>query len=32
MDRLERGVGFRVHARDFRHTFATVGTKLRWNF
>ena len=26
MDRLEAGVGFRVHAHGFRHTFATVTT------
>jgi integrase len=32
MDRLERRVGFRVHAHAFRHTFATVATKLGWNF
>ena len=32
MDRLEAGVGFRVHAHGFRHTFATVATKLGWNF
>jgi integrase len=32
MDRLEGRVGFRVHAHGFRHTFATVATKLGWNF
>jgi site-specific recombinase XerD len=32
MDRLQRRVGFRVHAHAFRHTFATVATKLGWNF
>jgi Phage integrase family len=32
MDRLEAAVGFRVHAHGFRHTFATVATKLGWNF
>ena len=32
MDRLERRVGFRTHAQGFRHTFATVATKLGWNF
>jgi integrase len=32
MDRLQRRVGFRVHAHGFRHTFATVATKLGWNF
>jgi site-specific recombinase XerD len=32
MDRPERGVCFRVHAHGFRHTFATVATKLGWNF
>jgi integrase len=32
MDRLEERVGFRVHAHAFRHTFATVATKLGWNF
>ena len=32
MDRLERRVGFRVHAHAFRHTFATVATQLGWNF
>jgi site-specific recombinase XerD len=32
MDRLQRRVGFRVHAHAFRHTFATVVTKLGWNF
>jgi len=32
MDRLEARVGFRVHAHRFRHTFATVATKLGWNF
>ena len=31
MDRLQERVGFRVHAHGFRHTFATVGTKLGWN-
>jgi integrase len=32
MDRLQRRVGFRVHAHAFRHTFATVATKLGRNF
>lgn len=32
MDRLEARVRFRVHAHGFRHTFATVATKLGWNF
>lgn len=32
MDRLQRRVGFRVHAHGFRHTFGTVATKLGWNF
>ncbi len=32
MDRLQARVGFRVHAHAFRHTFATVATKLGWNF
>lgn len=32
MDRLQRRVGFRVHAHAFRHTYATVATKLGWNF
>jgi site-specific recombinase XerD len=31
MDRLQERVGFRVHAHGFRHTFATVATKLGWN-
>jgi site-specific recombinase XerD len=31
MDRLQRRVGFRVHAHASRHTFATVATKLGWN-
>jgi integrase/recombinase XerD len=31
MDRLQKRVGFRVHAHAFRHTFATVATKLGWN-
>jgi integrase len=30
MDRLQKTVGFRVHAHAFRHTFATVATKLGW--
>ena len=32
MDRLKVRTGFRVHAHAFRHTFATVATKLGWNF
>jgi integrase len=32
MDRLEARVRFKVHAHGFRHTFATVATKLGWNF
>jgi len=32
MDRLKGRTGFRVHAHAFRHTFATVATKLGWNF
>lgn len=32
MDRLTLRVGFRVHAHAFRHTFATVATKMGWNF
>ena len=32
MDRLQERVGFHVHAHAFRHTFATVVTKLGWNF
>ena len=32
MDRLQVRVGFRVHAHAFRHAFATVATKLGWNF
>ena len=31
MNRVQRRVGFRVHAHAFRHTFATVATKLGWN-
>ena len=31
IDRLQRRVGFRVHAHGFRHTFATVATQLGWN-
>src|SRR5438105_14479360 len=31
MDRLGDRAGFRVHAHGFRHTFATVATKLGWN-
>jgi integrase len=31
MDSLQARVGFRVHAHAFRHTFATVATKLGWN-
>ena len=30
--RLSRRVGFRVHPHAFRHTFATVATKMGWNF
>ncbi len=32
MNRLERRLGFRVHAHAFRHTFATVATQMGWNF
>jgi integrase len=32
MDRLQVRVGFRVYAHAFRHTFATVATKMGWNF
>ena len=32
MNRLEKRVGFRVHAHAFRHTFATVATQMGWNF
>src|SRR5712692_7484660 len=32
MDRLQTRVGFHVHAHAFRHTFATVATKMGWNF
>jgi integrase len=32
MDRLQERTGFHVHAHAFRHTFATVATKLCWNF
>jgi site-specific recombinase XerD len=32
MDRLQQRTGFHVHAHAFRHTFATVATKLGWNF
>jgi integrase len=32
MTRLAGRAGFRVHAHAFRHTFATVATKLGWNF
>lgn len=32
MDRLQERTGFHVHAHAFRHTFATVATKLGWNF
>jgi site-specific recombinase XerD len=31
MDRLQRRVGFRIHAHAFRHPFATVATQLGWN-
>jgi integrase len=31
MDRLERRVGFHVHAHAFRHTFATVACQGGWN-
>jgi site-specific recombinase XerD len=32
MDRLQKRTGFHVHAHGFRHTFATVATKLGWTF
>jgi integrase len=32
MDRLQQRTSFHVHAHAFRHTFATVATKLGWNF
>jgi site-specific recombinase XerD len=32
MDRLQQRTRFHVHAHAFRHTFATVATKLGWNF
>ncbi len=32
MDRLKDRTGLRVHAHALRHTFATVATKLGWNF
>jgi site-specific recombinase XerD len=32
MDRLKQRTGIRVHAHAFRHTFATIATKLGWNF
>jgi integrase/recombinase XerD len=31
MDRLERRVGFHIHAHAFRHTFATVACQAGWN-
>ena len=31
-DQLNERTGFRVHAHALRHTFATVATKLGWNF
>jgi site-specific recombinase XerD len=31
MDRLQRRVGFRVHAHAFRHTFGTVCVQMGWN-
>jgi integrase len=31
MDRLEKRVGFHVHAHAFRHTFATVASQAGWN-
>jgi len=31
MDRLEKRVGFHVHAHAFRHTFATVTCQAGWN-
>ena len=31
MDRLERRVGFHVHAHAFRHTFATVACQAGWS-
>ena len=32
IDPLKERTGFRVHAHAFRHAFATVATKLGWNF
>jgi site-specific recombinase XerD len=32
MDRLTKRAGFKIHAHAFRHTFATVATKMGWNF
>lgn len=31
MGRLQRRVGYRVHAHAFRHTFATVAVQMGWN-
>ena len=31
MDRLEKRVGFHIHAHAFRHTFATVACQAGWN-
>ena len=31
MDRIERRVGFHIHAHAFRHTFATVACQAGWN-
>jgi site-specific recombinase XerD len=31
MDRIEKRVGFHIHAHAFRHTFATVACQAGWN-